>query len=87
MIKQSENMTHMYTLWQEYVNSDPDLRRLENEKRALERKHIVLASARRRAEMERRQRRLDLLRLIPVAVTGVMVFVTVYLLAIIASVL
>lgn len=87
MIKQSENMTHMYTLWQEYVNSDPDLRRLENEKRALERKHSVLASARRRAEMERRQRRAELLMLIPEAVICALMFGAFYLLVIIASVL
>ena len=86
MSKQSENLTHLDAVWQNYVNNDPDLRRLEREKQALERKHSVLAGTRQRAEAERRQRRMELLQLIPAFITGALAFVMVYLLALITSV-
>lgn len=47
----SANLAYMDYLWRQYVSSDPDLRRLENEKRAKAREHRVKAYARqKRAE-------------------------------------
>lgn len=86
MRKQSENLTRLDALWHNYVNSDPDLRRLEIEKRDLERKHRAQASARQEAAADRRQRRIELLQLIPEAITCVLAFAMIYALALIASV-
>jgi hypothetical protein len=60
MDNKSECLTKMDALWLAYVNSDPDLRALEAEKQALERKHSVMAGAKKMAQMRAQEARVNL---------------------------
>ena len=57
MSMKSANLVHLDALWREYVNADPDLRRMEQEKRDIAHRRAWEADARRkRAERSRARR-------------------------------
>ena len=84
--QQSPELHRVDALWREYVSNDPDLRRMEAEKRALERKRSVQTGAKLMAELEARQHRMDLLQLIPATITCAMAFGLMYVLVLALSV-
>ena len=54
MNMKSENLIHQDALWRAYVNADPDLRRLEQRKRAIAHRRMVREKARREREEAKR---------------------------------